>query len=537
MRKHCYRRFGRRCGADRIRRSQRTCLAPLLTLNDPLFLRLILVRDTLATKATFCIYCDQQSRTRYQFIRIPTYRSYCLGKSNRRVRCSLLRRSPISRNPQPKPRRTASIGRERREVERFESLVGELSEAMARVPADVVDHEVDSWLGKICRALDLDRSAIYERDSPDEPLRTTHTWVRPNFPPFPRHYDPEKLVQSSTKLVMAGNTLTFASPSDIPAEHSDLRRAVERYGPKASAAIPMWAGGRVIGAASFGKFRSPREWSPDLLAQLNLAVRLFGSAIERKQSEIAIRAARTELRVASRRNSMAELVASLSHEINQPLGAILSNLGGLARLLSQGNPQPAMAMEAVSNAIEDTKRTAEIVRRIRFMFKKHVEHKSAIGLAPLIDEVMKLTAGEATVRKISVQTQISPPAQRVIGDRIQLQQCVLNLLMNAFDAIAEAKSDQRGVTIKVAPEKTGWVAVCVSDSGAGIDPAIANRLFEPFVTTKSEGMGLGLLVSRSIVENHGGRIWSTPNPDRGTSFTFTLPVAERKRSSTSRRAE
>src|ERR1039458_7070830 len=205
-------------------------------------------------------------------------------------------------------------------------------------------------------------------------------------------------------------------------------------------------------------------------------------------------AARAELRAASRRNLMSELVASLSHEINQPLGAILSNLGGLARLLTEGNPQPAMALEAVNNAIEDTKRTAEIVRRIRSMFKTHVEHKTAIDIGALINEVVKLAAGEAALRKISVQVEASPSVPRVIGDSIELQQCVLNLLMNAFDAIAEARSDRRGVTIKAAPEKAGWVGVSVSDGGAGIDPAVANRLFEPFVTTKSEGMGLGLLV-------------------------------------------
>jgi signal transduction histidine kinase len=457
-----------------------------------------------------------------------TYRRSRPGYLTPTLKFSLMQRRATSGTIEPRRDRAARAGRERREAERFESLVGELSAAMALAPADAVDREIESWLGKICRALDLDRSGIYERDAPDEPVRTTHTWVRAGFPPFPPKYDPEKLFQRSTKLVMAGKTLTFARPSDIPAENQDARRAVELYGPKASAAIPMWAGGKVIGAATFGKFRSPREWSPELLAHLTLAVRLFGCAIERKQSEMAIRAARTELRVASRRNSMSELVASLSHEINQPLGAVLSNLGGLARLLAQGNPEPAMALEAVNNAIEDTKRTAEIVRRIRFMFKKHVEQKTAIGIGALVGEVVKLIAGEAAVRKISVQIEVSSSVQRVTGDSILLQQCVLNLLMNAFDAIAEAKSDQRGVTIKVAPEKTGWVGVSVCDSGAGIDPAVANRLFEPFVTTKSEGMGLGLLVTRSIVESHGGRIWSTPNPDRGTTFTFTLPVAERK---------
>jgi signal transduction histidine kinase len=446
-----------------------------------------------------------------------------------------MQRRATSATVDPKRDRTARVGRERQEVARFESLVGELSAAMARVPADEVDREIEQWLGKICRALDLDRSAVYERDSPDEAVRATHTWVRPNFPPFPRNYDPEKLVQRSTQLVMSGKMLVFARPSDIPAENQDARRMVAKYGPKASAVIPMWAGGRVIGAASFGKFRSARKWPSELLDHLALAVRLFGSAIERKQSEIAIRAVRTELRVASRRNAMSELVASLSHEINQPLGAILSNLGGVARLLTQGNPQPTIALEAVNSAIDDTKRTAEIVRRIRSMFKNQVEQKAAIGIGALIGEVVKLTAGEASVRKIAVQIEVSPSGQQVIGDSIQLQQCVLNLVMNAFDAITEARSVRRDVIIKVASEKIGWVGVSVCDSGGGIDPAIAKRLFEPFVTTKSEGMGLGLLVTRSIVESHGGRIWASPNPDLGTTFTFTLPVAERKRAGASRR--
>jgi signal transduction histidine kinase len=445
-----------------------------------------------------------------------------------------MQQRPTNKTVEPRRDRSSRVGRDRQEVARFESLVGELSAAMARAPADEVDREIELWLGKICRALDLDRSAVYERDSPDQPVRATHTWVRPNFPPFPRNYDPEKLLQRTTQIVMSGKMLVFADPSDIPAENPDWRRMVAKYGPKASAAIPMWAGGRVIGGASFGKFRSPRKWPSELLDQMALAVRLFGSAIERKQSEIAIRAVRTELRVASRRNVMSELVASLSHEINQPLGAILSNLGGVARLLTQGNPQPAMALVAVNSAIEDTKRTAEIVRRIRSMFKNQVEHKAPIGIRALIGEVVKLTAGEASVRKIAVQIEVSPSGQQVIGDSIQLQQCVLNLVMNAFDAITEARSSRRDVVIKAASEKLGWVGVSVCDSGGGIDPAVAKRLFEPFVTTKIEGMGLGLLVTRSIVENHGGRIWASPNPDQGTTFTFTLPVADRKRASVSR---
>jgi signal transduction histidine kinase len=456
-------------------------------------------------------------------------------RSSRAARYSRMRRPAVTEAIQGVRERVSRRIPPRQEAKRFESLVAELSTAMTRASAPSVDHEIEIWLGKISQALDLDRSAVYERNAPGERVRTTHTWLRANFPPFPSNYDPEKLFRTTADWVMAGNQLTFSRPGDIPVELGDAKRFVERYGPKASAVIPMWAGSRVIGAASFGKFRGAREWPPELLDHLAFAVRLFGGAIERKQSEMALQAAQTEVRVASRRNMMSEIVASLAHEINQPLGAILSNLGGLRRLLSQKNPEPAVALAAISDAIEDTQRASEIIRRVRFMFKSHPEHKTAIGIGALVEEVVKLIAGEAAFRKILVQIEISPSELRVIGDRVQLQQCVLNLLMNAFDAISAAKSDQPEVTIRIVPEKSGWICVSVCDTGTGIDPSVADRLFEPFVTTKSKGMGLGLLVTRSIVENHGGKIWSKPNPDRGTTFFFTLPVAARKRSQASKR--
>jgi signal transduction histidine kinase len=448
----------------------------------------------------------------------------------------LMRRPGEQRRTQPISDRASRRIHPRREIDRFESLVSELSAAMTRASAHEVDREIEVWLGKISQALGLDRSGIYERDSSSDPVRTTHTWKRPNIPPLPWDFDPGKVLKRTTEYVLAGNQLVFSSPTGVPAELTDARDFVARYGLKASAIIPMWAGNQVIVAAGFDKFRSTREWPSELLEHLAFAVRLFGGAIERKQAEIALQAARNELRIASRRNMMSQLVASLVHEINQPLAAILSNLGGVTHLLSQKNPEPARALAAVSDAIEDTKRTAEIIRRVRFMFKGHAERKIAISIGELIDEVMKLTASEAALRKILMRAEISPSVRRVVGDRVQLQQCVLNLLINAFEAIREANSDRREVEITVAPEKTGWVRISVSDNGAGIAPSVANRLFEPFVTTKSEGMGLGLLLTRSIVEHHGGRIWAAPNPDRGTTFAFTLPLAQGKQTSASKGA-
>jgi signal transduction histidine kinase len=426
--------------------------------------------------------------------------------------------------------------RARSEAERFESLVGELSAAMAQTPAEAVDNEIEKWLAKICLALDLDRSGIYERDAPNWLVRTSHTWVRPSIPPFPKKYDPQKLLQNTTRLVLSGKRIVFSHPDEIPFDLGDAKRFVSRYGPKASAVFPMWAGGRVIGAASFGRFRSPRDWSPQLLEHLALVVRVFGAAIERKQAEQAVRLVREELALAQRRSMMGELVASLTHELNQPLGAVLSNLSGLARLVSEGNPNPALAARAVNNAIEDAKRAGEIVRRVRAMFKGNGTKKATIDVGALVSEVVGLLGSEAALRKILVEIRTPRSPLAVFGDRILLQQCVLNLLMNAFDALAKAENGKRKVMIEVAPEKSGWVAVNVHDDGPGIDPAVAGRLFEPFVTSKIDGMGLGLLVTRSIVEDHGGRVFANLDAKGGTTFTFTLPVLTEKRSSTSSRS-
>ena len=399
---------------------------------------------------------------------------------------------------------------------------------MARVPADAVDREIDAWLGKICLSLDLDRSAVYQRTTAEGPVYISHTWTRPNsnIPTVPRSLDVGKHFKKTTDFVLAGNQFVYARRSEIPPDFRVPDRISERYSPKAIAAMPMWAGDRVIGAASFARFRSPRDWSPRLLERLTLAARIFGSAIERKQAAAESQASRAELALAQRRSMMGEMVASLAHELNQPLGAILNNLGGLGRLLAQGNKEPALAARAISNAIEDTKRAGEIVRRVRAMFSGAGTNKVAVDLAALVNEVVTLIGSESALRKITVEIEAASPLE-VLGDRVLLQQCVLNLLVNAFDALMDTPELERRVTVGIAPEKPGWIALSVGDNGSGIDPSVAGRVFEPFVTTKSGGMGLGLLVTQSIVEDHGGKIWLMPNAERGTIFTLTLPVIEK----------
>jgi signal transduction histidine kinase len=171
------------------------------------------------------------------------------------------------------------------------------------------------------------------------------------------------------------------------------------------------------------------------------------------------------------------------------------------------------------------------------MFRSEVAHKVSIDVPSLLKEVVELVRNEAVARGVAIRIEDSTSPSRVQADRIQIQQCVMNLLMNALDATSETVSGPREITIRVAPENVEWLAVSVSDTGDGIDPAVKTQVFEPFTTTKARGMGLGLLVTRSIVEGHGGRVWFTANQDRGTTFAFTLPIAREERTARRRLAK
>jgi len=424
----------------------------------------------------------------------------------------------------------------RPELDRFEQLVDDLSAAIAHASAEAVDHEIESWLARICVALDVDRGAIHECDTPGKKFRVSLMWLQPGTPAFPKVDNPIWNMDDADDWVLAGNRLVFSRASEISAQFPDLKRFVSRYGPKASAIFPMWAGNRVIGCASFGRFRSHRNWDERLLRQLEVAVRIFGSAIERKQAETVARAARAELALTQRRSMMGELIASLTHELNQPLGAIMSNLEGLARLLSGKEPNVELARNVLNNSIEDTRRASEIIRRVRAMFRGRETRKTPLDISVLACGVVRLMAREASLRRISVQVETSHSTPNVFGDEVLLQQCILNLMMNAFESVSDSNSEERTVKVGITREGAKWVAVSVTDNGSGIHQSVRERLFDPFVTTKTGGMGLGLLVTRSIVEEHGGRIGCHPNAGGGAVFTFTLPAVQPKFSRSRRSA-
>jgi PAS domain S-box-containing protein len=252
---------------------------------------------------------------------------------------------------------------------------------------------------------------------------------------------------------------------------------------------------------------------------------------ERKRAEETLRQTQAELAHIARVATLGEMTASIAHEINQPLGAIVNNAGACLRWLAAQNVDEARRSAELIRG--DGHRAAEIIQRIRAFAKKATPQKDWIDINQTIREVTALARSEMQRNGITLETGLSDDAHYVtlvFADRIQLQQVILNLIMNAVEAMTEVSDGPRELLIRTGTDASGGIVVAVRDSGPGIAPENLDRLFTPFYTTKPQGMGLGLAICRSIVEAHGGQLWATANDKRGATFQFTLPTGGEKTS-------
>ncbi|WP_272425427.1 sensor histidine kinase [Polyangium jinanense] len=224
--------------------------------------------------------------------------------------------------------------------------------------------------------------------------------------------------------------------------------------------------------------------------------------------------------------AMSELAASIAHELNQPLAAILSNAQAARRLLQRTPPDVTEALAALGDIVDDDRRAATIIQRMRTMLKKGAPRTDGQDLNELAREVARLVGNDVLLRGATLRLDLAPGLPRVRGDGIQLQQVALNLVVNALDAVADRPPDRRLVVVRTRGDGKDRVVLSVEDSGKGIAPADMERVFEAFYTTKAEGLGVGLAISRSIVEAHGGRLSVENNPGEGVTFRCQLPVWE-----------
>lgn len=246
---------------------------------------------------------------------------------------------------------------------------------------------------------------------------------------------------------------------------------------------------------------------------------------ERKQAESELQRQRQELAHITRVSTMGELAASLAHELNQPLTAILSNAQAAQRFLAADTANLDEIREILSDIVHDNSRAGEVIRRLRTLFRKEQLDFTSLDLANVISDVALLAHSDAITHNIHVLFVIPPGLPPVCGDRVQLQQVILNLLVNAFHAMKDGPLQDREVVVHGEVDGADGILAAVRDRGIGLGRDTLEKIFEPFYTTKRDGLGMGLSISRSIIEAHGGRLWAENNPDRGATFYFTLPIS------------
>jgi signal transduction histidine kinase len=412
---------------------------------------------------------------------------------------------------------------ELRELVEQQTAISEVLRAIANSPHDlqpIFDAILDS-AKHLCRA-DMGSLRLVEESGlrlvgvRGDPFLVNQVWS--SFPVL----DKESFL---------GRLATSRSPAHIPdltaleGDHRDdlwVTAAKERY--RTALFVPLLKDNEIVGIISLGRTRvqpfTDKQISlfTDFAAQASIA--LEGTRLERQYREM-----QSELAHANRVATMGQLMASITHEVNQPITAAITYALAARRFLNAEPPNLHGVNDALSLIVKQGNRAGEVVERVRALIRKVPARKHAVAIDDAILEVIALTRTEAVNNSVSVRTQFAEGLPRVQGDRVQLQQVMLNLIVNAIQAMSGIGEGPRELQIGVdAVPSEGGVRVGVRDTGPGLSPESLPRLFEPFYTTKPEGMGMGLSICRSIIEAHRGRLWATPCEPRGALFQFTIPV-------------
>jgi signal transduction histidine kinase len=349
--------------------------------------------------------------------------------------------------------------------------------------------------------------------------------------------DPRPIGGGAARLAL--RILDGADASNIPVVTGDFVRPVfdwrqlQRWGISERNLLPE----------SEVRFRQPTAWeqyhwqimlvSAALLLQTGLIIGLFYEHRRRRFAEVESRHRMAELAHMNRTATVGELSASIAHELNQPLAAIAANSSAALRWLAKATPTPDLdeVRASLNRVVDDGHRAGQLIGDIRAMYRKDDERRTSLDVNELIREVVALLRDQLDRHKVAIQTDLFPALPRLSGNRVQLQQCILNLIMNAAEAMDAVSDRPRMLRLKTEPNGPSGVMITVEDSGLGIDPENIGRIFNPLFTTKSHGMGMGLSICRSIVEAHDGRVWASLGDPHGSVFHVLLPCHDSKSAS------
>ena len=401
---------------------------------------------------------------------------------------------------------------------RFEKLLSSLATAFSHLSAADFDQAVQRGLRQVVDFLGVDRGSLIEftRDGTATRSWAVEEWVEMGEFPW------------MTARLQRGEVINVSHLEELPDEAAVDRQSYLVHRVKPQVAVPLLVSGIVVGGLIFSTVGAERAKSDELIQQLHLLGEVFANALSRKQGELEAVRLRQDLAHIGRVSALGELTASLAHELSQPLTAILNNAHA-AQLLVEGDVVDLEKVREIrmilSDIVADDERATAVISGLRALLKKGEPEFVPLDLNEIVTEVAWLMRSDTIMRKVSMSLELSSDIPNARGDRVQLQQVVLNLVLNGLEAMREPHTGARTLVIRTARDGAGELHVTVQDSGPGIALKDLDHIFEPLYTTKSAGLGMGLAIVRTIVNAHGGAVEAENNPQGGASFRFTLPVA------------
>jgi signal transduction histidine kinase len=415
----------------------------------------------------------------------------------------------------------------------FERLLVDVSASLIAQQLDEPDRAIDGALHAIGDVLAVDRTTLWSRTADGQRYEATHVWTAHGVAGPPSSID-RTMVPTVFGLLSAGAVANLASLDDLPAEAQEDKDALRRLGTRSLLVVPLVIDGYVVGALSLATLRAERPWPDIIVPRVRLIGEVFANVLTRRRAALEVEKAQSETaqyreRLAHlvRVHTVGEMSAAIAHEVNQPLMAI-ENYAQAAqrRLAGPGATGNAKLHELLDKIASQAARAGDVLKRLRSIVKKHDSEATLFDIGALVADTMNLVEMESRLKDVRIELEVAGALPFVLADEVQIQQVILNLARNGIEAMETVCSPRDKVLkAEVVIADAAEIVVRIVDRGHGISAVDAEHLFEPFYSTKEQGLGIGLAICRSIVEAHGGKLWYAPSAPHGTAFQFTLPIA------------
>ena len=401
----------------------------------------------------------------------------------------------------------------------FERFVADLVSSLAKATAKDLDKRVRDGLGRLATRAGGERGSLARFTRGGDSLTVTHRFGADAIA-SPLRTDLRWYVE---QLRRGRSVVLSRIPDDLPVQATDNGAMSHATRIRSHVAVPLFSAGLAWGAIALASTQHTRSWTSEDVRRLRLVGEIMMDAVQRHEAEQTSRGLRDQVAHVARIALLGNFTVAITHELKQPLTAMRANAQATMKLLARGAPLDEVD-EALGDIVADSTRAADLIHRLAALMQRRQLQRMAVDVNQVVRDAHLIVRGEARRRGARIVLRLGPDLPRVSVDPVQIQQVLLNLIRNAAEAMANLEPEARIVEVSTTLTAPGRVTVSVTDAGPPIDDSVFNRLFRPFYTTKPDGLGMGLAISRSIVEAHGGRLWAERGALRGLNIHITLPA-------------